>query len=344
MRQAEMKSPRNILVRDAPDAVAGAGEVLVRVAYSGICGSDVHAYLGEHPFIACPVVPGHEFSGVVAQVGDAIADWRIGQKVTVEPSLVCGDCLNCREGRYNICQSLRVIGCQAPGALSELVAVPAGKVIPLPEGMSFQTGALVEPAAVAVGIVSRGGYVGGKRVVVIGAGTIGLMTMQVARAHGADQVLQTDVIPERLRLARALGASHVVNVAERDLAGAITEAFGPDGADIIYECVGIEATIAEAIRVARKGSRIVVGGVFGQRTCVDMALVQDHELELLGALMYRRPDFLEAVRLLHEGLVEGRPLVTHRFELEQAADAFAMARRGGAEAIKVFIDVGHLGD
>lgn len=342
MKQAEMVAPGRVVVSDVPEPKAKAGEVLIRVAVSGVCGSDVHAYLGEHPFISCPVVPGHEFAGVIAKLGADVHGWRIGQKVTVEPSLVCGRCYNCRHGRYNICQDLRVIGCQAPGALAEYLSVPATKVIPLPETMSFEEGALVEPVAVGVHAVARGGYIGGRKVVVMGAGTIGLVTMQVAKAHGAAAVLQTDIIPQRLALAKSLGADYVANVTEQDLGEMIYAAFGSEGADIIYECVGIEKTIASAIQVARKGSRIVVAGVFGQRTCVDMALIQDRELELSGTLMYRRDDFQEAIRLISQGKVQVLPLVSHRFPLDQAAEAFETARTGSAEALKVLVRIGEV--
>jgi L-iditol 2-dehydrogenase len=339
MKQARMVQPGRIVIEEVPRPEPGPDEVVVRVFTVGVCGSDVHAYLGEHPFIDCPIVPGHEFAGVIDAVGPDVAEWERGQKVTVEPSLVCGACYNCRRGRYNICQNLQVIGCQTPGALAEYLAVPSSKLVPLPEGMSLEAGALVEPAAVAVGIVRQGGYIGGKKAVVMGAGTIGLMTMQVAKAHGAAVVLQTDVVDQRLERAAELGADATINVAEQELAAAIEEAFGADGADIVYECVGIEATIASAIRVARKGSRIVVGGVFGERTCVDMAYVQDHELELVGSLMYRRPDFIEAVRLLDEKLIRGLPLVTHRFPLDRAAEAFETALQGGETALKVLVQV-----
>ena len=340
MKQAEMVEPGKLVVSQVPDPVPGPGQVLIKVAYSGVCGSDVHAYLGEHPFISCPVVPGHEFSGLIAGLGHGVTAWEMGQPVTVEPSLVCGTCYNCRRGRYNICTNLKVIGCQAPGSMAEYITVPADKVIPLPQGMSLELGALVEPAAVGMGIVRRGGYVGGKKVVVMGAGTIGLMAMQVALAHGAASVMQTDVVPQRLALAQELGAGHAVNVRQQELAAAIREAFGPDGADLIYECVGIEATIASAIRVARKGSRIVVGGVFGRPTTVDMALVQDRELELLGSLMYKAGDFAEAVRLLSQGRVQGDRLISHRFTLDQIAQAFETAHTGGAGALKVLVRVG----
>jgi L-iditol 2-dehydrogenase len=340
MKQAEMVKPGQIVLHEAARPKPAAGEALIRIAKSGVCGSDVHAYLGEHPFISCPVTPGHEFSGVIAELGAGVQGLSVGSKVTVEPSLVCGTCYNCRRGRYNICQNLTVIGCQSPGAMAEYLAVPAGKVIPLPEGMSYEEGALVEPLAVAVRVVSRGGYVGGKKVVIQGAGTIGLLTMQAARAHGAAAALQVAVVASRLELARKLGADHVANVKEKSLASAIQEYFGPDGADIIYECVGVESTISQAIEVARKGSVIVVAGVFGKRVNVDMALVQDHELELIGTLMYTRPDFLEAVRLIAEKKVQVLPLVTHRYALDQAAQAFETARAGGEKALKVLVNVG----
>jgi len=348
MKQAEMVKPGQIAVSDVARPAPGKGETLIRVAVSGICGSDVHAWLGEHPFISCPVVPGHEFSGVIAELGPhpsplpkGEGELRVGQKVTVEPNLVCGSCYNCHRGKYNICMKLKVIGCQAPGAMAEYLVVPAAKVVPLPETMSYEEGALVEPLAVAVHAMARGGYPGGKKVVILGAGTIGLLTMQVAKAHGAAAALQVDIVPRRLALARELGADCVANAQEQDLASAIREFFGADGADIIYECVGVESTIASAIQVARKGSSIVVAGVFGKKSCVDMALVQDHELELIGTLMYTRTDFEEAIRLITAERVQVLPLVSHRYDLVQAAEAFETAQHGGEGAMKVLVYVGN---
>ncbi|MGC9399492.1 MAG: zinc-dependent alcohol dehydrogenase [Anaerolineae bacterium] len=338
MRQVELHAPEEIRLIETPRPQPGPQEVLIAVAEVGICGSDLHAYHGKHPFITLPVVPGHEFAGLVAEVGAEVTDFAPGDRVTVEPSLVCGECYNCRHGRYNICSNLRVIGCQTPGAMAETIAVPTEKVLRLPDGVSWVQGALAEPLAVGVRAARRAEFEPGANVMILGGGTIGLMTLQAAKALGAGTVMVSELLPERLALAKELGADVLVNPGETDLLDAVEETFGERRADVIIECVGIGATVREAIRVARKGTRIVIAGVFEQDISVSMGLVQDHELELIGTLMYVDDDFPTALRLLAEGQARAEPLVSHRFPLEEAAEAFAVAdeRQG---ALKVLIDV-----
>ncbi len=340
MRQAELHAPEDIRLIDAPRPEPGADEILIRVARVGVCGSDLHAYHGRHPFIDLPVVPGHEFAGTVAAVGAGVADFVPGQRVTVEPSLVCGTCYNCTHGRYNICDSLRVIGCQTVGAMADYIAVPACKVLALPDGMTWDQAAMVEPLAVGVHAVRVAQFAPGANVLVLGAGTIGLMTLQAARAAGAGQVMISDLLQDRLDLAQRLGADHAVNPQATDLAQALEEAFGPDRADVIIECVGVAATAREAVRVARKGTRIVLAGVFEEEVPLSLDLVQDRELELVGTLMYAGDDFSTALALVRDGKVDVDSLISHRFPLAQAAEAFATAddRR---HALKVLIEVGN---
>jgi len=337
-RQVELHAPEEIRIIDSPRPTPGPGELLIRVAKVGICGSDLHAYHGKHPFIDLPVVPGHEFAGAVAEVGEDIVAFAPGDRVTVEPSLVCGECYNCRHGRYNICEHLKVIGCQTPGAMADYLVVPAAKALRLPDALSWDQGALAEPLAVGVHIVRLAAFAPGADVLILGAGAIGLMTLQVAKAHNAGRVMITDILPERLALARQLGADFAINPQEEDLMAALEEHFGPSRADVILECVGVAATARDAVRVARKGSRIIIGGVYEEDAPLQLGLVQDRELELIGALMYAGADFATALRLLSNGEVRDEPLITHRFPLKDAAEAFAVADRR-AEALKVLIEI-----
>jgi len=337
MKQAELYAPESMRLIETDIPCPGAGEILIEVRRVGICGSDLHAYHGKHPFIQLPVVPGHEFSGLVAEVGENVRDFAPGQRVTVEPSLVCGECYNCRHNRYNICENLKVIGCQTTGALGEYLVVPADKVLAIPESVSFDQAALVEPAAVAVHAVRKGNMTPGANAYVMGGGTIGLMTLQVAKALGAGKVAISDLLPDRLSLARELGADETINPRIEDPQSKIQSIF-PDGVDIIFECVGVPATVHEAIRVARKGARLILAGVFEEDIPVPLGQVQDRELELIGTLMYQYDDFPTAIELIHSGQVKADPLISHHFPLEEAARAFSVAdSRSGA--LKVLIDV-----
>lgn len=340
MKQAELRAPLDVRLIESSRPKPGPEEILVAVARVGICGSDLHAYHGRHPFIQLPVVPGHEFAGTVAEVGANVRGFVPGQRVTVEPSLVCGVCYNCKQGRYNICERLRVIGCQTTGAMGEYLAVPAAKVLPLPDGMTWDQAALLEPLAVAVHAVRIARFRPGAKVLILGAGTIGLMALQAAKSLGAGRAMITDLIQDRLDLATELGADYTVNPKTTALALALEQAFGPERADVIFECVGIAATARDAIRVARKGTRIVVAGVYDEEVPVNLGLVQDRELELVGTLMYANEDFPTAIELVHSGKVRVEPLITHRFPLKEGARAFAVAD-GRQGALKVLIEVGN---
>jgi L-iditol 2-dehydrogenase len=339
MKQVELYAPESIRLIETPRPSPGADEILVATAIVGVCGSDLHAYHGRHPFIRLPVVPGHEFAGTVVEVGSDVDGFVPGQRVTVEPSLVCGHCYNCTLGRYNICEQLQVIGCQTTGAMGEYITVPAAKTILLPEDVTWDQAALAEPLAVGVHAVRVAQISPGADVLILGAGTIGLMTLQAAKALGAGRVMVTDLRQDRLSLALKLGADEAFDPTKTDLAARLGESLGPQRADAVIECVGVAATAREAIRVARKGTRIVLAGVFEEEVSVNLGLVQDRELELVGTLMYTDDDFGMALEMLRDGRAVAEPLITHRFSLEQAALAFATAD-SRENVLKVLIEVG----
>ena len=338
MRQVQLFAPEEIRLLEAPRPTPGPGELLIAVAVVGICGSDLHAYHGKHPFITLPVTPGHEFAGTVVEVGAEVTGFQPGDRVTVEPSLVCGECYNCTHGRYNICEQLAVIGCQTTGALADYLTVPASKALRLPDALTWDQAALAEPLAVAIHAVRLANFAPGAGVLVLGAGTIGLMMAQTAKALGAGWVLITDLMPERLALALCLGADGAVNPAADDLQDALERLFGHERADVIFECVGVGTTARQAIHLARKGTRIILAGVFEDDVAIPLGLVQDRELELVGTLMYADDDFATALALLEAGAVQAEPLITHRFPLEEAARAFAIADSRG-DALKVLVEV-----
>jgi L-iditol 2-dehydrogenase len=338
MRQAVMVSPGVIEFHDVLEPRAAADEVVIRVKRIGICGSDLHVNHGLHPFTSYPVVQGHEFSGVVEAVGEGVSGFRPGDKVTATPQIVCGTCRPCLRGDYHICDSLKVQGFQAPGCAQELFVTSAERTVRLPDQFTFEQGAMVEPTAVAVHAVSRAGAVSGRNVVVLGAGPIGNLVAQVARAAGAT-VLATDLSGFRLDVARQCGLPYTSNANQETLAEAVRHAFGGEGFDVALECVGIEATLSAAIDAIGKGGTIVVVGVFGERPRVAMGLVQDRELTLVGTLMYRYQDYERAVALMSSGDVVTSPLETKHFPFEQYADAYKFIDTHREECMKVFVDV-----
>ncbi|MFB3881276.1 MAG: zinc-binding dehydrogenase [Armatimonadota bacterium] len=338
MKQAVMVSPGVIGFRDIADPSAGSDDVLIRVKRIGICGSDIHVNHGSHPFTSYPIVQGHEFSGVVEAVGESVAGFQRGNKVTALPQIVCGRCRPCLRGDYHICDSLKVEGFQAPGCAQELFVTPASRAVWLPDSFTFEQGAMVEPTAVAVHAVSRAGGVAGKNVVVLGAGPIGNLVSQVARAEGA-RVLVTDLSEFRLDIARRCGIADTANAGAESLAESSRRVFGKEGFDIALECVGLEPTLSAAVDAIAKGGRIVIVGVFGEKPKVAVALVQDRELTLVGTLMYRRPDYERAVALIASGSVLTGPLETKHFPFEQYADAYRYIDEHREESMKVFVDV-----
>ncbi|NPV82438.1 MAG: alcohol dehydrogenase catalytic domain-containing protein [Candidatus Aminicenantes bacterium] len=337
MKQAILEKPQKIVFREAKKPEIADNEVLIKIKRIGICGSDIKAYYGKHPYIKCPIIQGHEFSGVVADLGRKVKKLRVGDKVTVRPQLVCGRCYLCKRGEYNICENLRVIGCQAEGAAQEFLKVDSNLVVRLPKKMSFEEGAMVEPVAVAVHAVGRAGRIRGNKVLVLGAGTIGNLTAQVAKSLGAKSVMITDLSNFRLRMARECGVDFTVNAGRTSLPEHLEKHFGPSKADLIFECVGEEKTINQAISVARKGSRIVVVGVFDYKPRTDVGLVQDRELSLIGSLMYKAEDYDAAIKLINTGRIKLRPLMSRTFHFDDYPRAYRFLEKSGDRVMKVFI-------
>jgi L-iditol 2-dehydrogenase len=323
---------------ELPDPAAD--EVLVTVKNCGICGSDFHAYTGEMPFMKPPLVLGHEFSGIVDKVGTAVKCTEPGARVTVEPSLVCHECLNCTTGNYHACEQLRVIGCQSVGAYAEKIIVPAERIHNLPDEVDFESGALIEPAAVGVHVVKRSGGVAGKNIAVLGAGPIGLMTARVAQTSGAKNVIITDIDDFKLSMAKKLGLEHTINVKKESFEDKVAEIFGKNGPDIWFECVGSGPTINQAINLARRSTTIVMVGVVPSNQVIEnMAFIQEHELTVIGCLIYNREDFARAIDMFKDGEINKDAVITHRYNFTDAAEAFALIEGKKENTLKVMLSM-----
>jgi 2-desacetyl-2-hydroxyethyl bacteriochlorophyllide A dehydrogenase len=339
MKQAVMTAPGQIEIRDVDAPQPQAGEVLLRIRRIGVCGSDVHVNHGKHPYTSYPVVQGHEFAAEVAAIGEGVTGIAVGAKATATPQNTCGTCRQCRRGDYHICDALAVRGFQAPGCAQEYYVTPAEKVLLLPDDFTFEQGALVEPAAVAVHAMGRvEGGVDGRNVVVLGAGPIGNLVAQVARSEAAG-VLITDLSDYRLEIARQCGLSATSNAGQEPLAAAVDRAFGPEGFDVAFECVGVEPTIAAAVECIQKGGTIVVVGVFGERPRVDLGYVQDRELSIRGTMMYKRADYEGAIERIASGGISTEPLISKHFPLDEYLAAYDFIDRAGDKTMKVLIDV-----
>lgn len=339
MLQQVMTEPGEIIFQEVPDPKANKGEVVVKIMKIGICGSDIHVYHGKHPFTSYPVTQGHEVAGEISEVGEGVSDFKVGQKVTIQPQVFCGQCYPCTHGKYNLCEELKVMGFQTTGVASRYFAVDASKVTLLPEDMSFDEGAMIEPLAVACHAVRRAGDVTGLKIAVLGAGPIGNLVAQTAKAMGAESVMITDVSDIRLDKARECGVDFAVNTKIQDFGEAMVQCFGPDKADVIYDCAGNDITMGQAIKYARKGSTIILVAVYAGMANVDLAVLNDHELDLNTSMMYRNEDYIEAIKLVNLGLIKLVPLMSKTFNFEDYLAAYEYIDANRETTMKVLIDV-----
>ena len=343
MKALVLNSPLDLAVRDIPDPGApGPGEVRVRVQSVGICGSDVHYY--EHGRIGdfvlrAPMVLGHEAAGVVEALGEGVESLAPGDTVAMEPGVPCGDCRECMTGRYNLCKDVRFWATPPyDGVLAENVNHPAALAFRLPDHMSTEEGALMEPLAVGVHACERGGVRPGCVVAVNGAGTIGCVTLLAALAYGASQVIVADVVPARLERARELGAAAVVDARSESLAEAVMAATGGRGADVGVECSGHPGGPQTLIDASAPAGRVVLVGMGPQPTSIDTVAAMVKEVDLATVFRYANA-YPTAIELTAAGRVPVAQLVTDRFEFEESVRAFEYARSPRPDTCKVMIGV-----
>lgn len=339
MKQAIMINPGNIEFRDVevPGELAP-NEILLKIQRIGVCGSDIHVFHGEHPATPYPVVQGHEYSATIAAVGEAVKSAKVGQRATARPQLVCGKCGPCLRGQYNACQELKVQGFQAPGVAQEYFVVPEDRLVVFPDSMSFEHGAMIEPAAVGAHSTSRSKGLEGKNVVISGAGTIGNLVAQFAKARGAKKVLITDVSDFKLNKARECGIVDTLNILKTSFAEGVKAAFGGEGYQVGFEAAGVQASLDVLIANVEKGGEVVILGVYAKNPTVNMYFVGEHELNLYGSMMYRHEDYQEAVRLISEGKIVLDPLVSIHFPFSQYPEAYKYIGESGDKVMKVMID------
>jgi L-iditol 2-dehydrogenase len=339
MRAAFCTASGTFELRELPRPLPGSGQVLVRVRSCGICGSDLDWFRGHFP--APTVCPGHEIAGEVVEIGPEVHDIGAGDRVAVEPLIACGSCPACRVGDYQICAGVQVLGVGCNGGFAEYVPVPEERVYHLPPDLDFAVGGLAEPAAVCVHGVRLGNVTLGDRVLVLGAGTIGLLSIMAARAAGAAEVAITARHAHQADMARRIGAAHVFPASpegDRERAHFVQE----HPPDVVIETVGGHGqTLDDAIQSVRAGGTVVLLGIFfSPPSCNALALVLK-EVRLVGSFTYgrrdRRPDFELALQMLASNAPVARDLVTHRFELARIRQAFDTASDKKQGAIKVAV-------
>ena len=333
MRAAVLTGPRAVTLEERPRPEPGPGELLIRVDAVGTCGSDVHYYdhgrIGEF-VVESPLVLGHEPAGTVVAAGPGADGHRVGQRVSIEPGRPDLSCVQCRAGRYNLCPDMRFFGTPPyDGAFCEYVAVHERFAYAVPDRLSDDAAALIEPLSVGIWANRKARVGPGRRVLVTGAGPIGLLCLQAARAFGATDVVVTDVNPHRLRLARDLGASQTLDVGETPLADAGIEV------DVLLECSGHPAAVGAAIRAVRRAGRAVLVGMGGDEIPLPLSHVQRRELEVTGTFRYANT-WPDAIAMVAAGRVDLDALVTGHYGLADVEQALTASARD-PQSVKVVI-------
>lgn len=330
MRAVVIHAPKDLRIDNYPDPAPGPGEVRVKIANGGICGSDLH-YYHHGGFgvvrIQQPMALGHEIAGVVAAVGDGVTGVKSGTRVAVNPSRPCGACLHCQEGMRNQCLDMRFLGSamrfpHVQGGFREFITIDATQAVPIADKLSLAEAAIAEPLAVCLHAGKQAGPLLGKRVLITGCGPIGALMILVSRFGGAAEIVVTDVADAPLAVAKKLGATHAINVATN--ANALDPWRAGKGVfDTLFEASGNQAALRTALDVLRPGATLVQLGLGGEMTLPINTIVAK-ELQLRGTFRFD-PEFELAVRLMGEGLIDVKPLITATMPFENAVAAFELA-------------------
>jgi len=344
MKSLLLSAYNQLEIAEMPLPNAGEGEVLVRVEACGICGSDVHGYDGSSGRRIPPIVMGHEAAGTVAAVGGGVDGYTRGDRVTFDSTVFCGACFYCRRGETNLCNRRQVIGVSCGdyrrhGAFAEFVAVPERIVHRLPAEIPFAEAAMLEAVSVALHAVRVSQAAGGETVLVVGAGMIGLLTIQAARAAGCGPIVATDLDATRLRLAKQMGADEVLQCSGAELTAEVLQLTGSHGADLTYEAVGRNETVAAAIECTRKGGTVTLIGNIQPEVTLPLQKVVSRQLRLQGSCA-SAGEFPQAIAMMAAGKIKAGPLISAVARLEEAPQWFGRLHAGEPNLMKVVLTPG----
>ncbi len=341
MRALLLSEYKKLSVVEMPTPEMGDDDVLVRIRACGICGSDIHGYDGSTGRRIPPLVMGHEAAGVIERVGQGVRGLVAGDRVSFDSTVSCGTCDFCRRGQINLCDNRSVLGVSCGdyrrhGAFAEYVAAPARIVYKLPDGVSFEQAALLESVSIAVHAVNRHIPKPGDTVVLVGAGMIGILLIQVLRAKGTTDVIAVDIDPQKLALAGRMGATHTLNATDTDVPAAVRQLTGGRGADVSFEVVGHSATVISAIGSLRKGGTVVLVGNLSPNVELPLQDVVSREISVLGSCA-SNGEIPECIELLTRGVVNVDPIISLRAPLDEGPELFARLYRGDKTLMKVII-------
>jgi D-arabinitol dehydrogenase (NADP+) len=327
MKSIVITKPGEIFILEKEIPIPLAKEVLIQVMASGICGTDLHIFNGEY-LGSYPVIPGHEFSGVVIEIGDQVKRFKVGDRVAVEPNISCDNCTNCLNNRQNFCLNWQAIGVTLPGGMEQFLAVPEKAVFNI-GSLPFDQGAFVEPLSCVVHGVEKAKIALGDRVAILGAGPIGDLILQMVRLQGASHVTMLENNPGRAELAHKLGADVVVEKLEQ---------LTPDYYDVAIDATGVIPLMNRTVEIVRKGGTVLLFGVppMGTKLELEAFTIFEKGLTLVSSYTSVRNSF-QAINLLQTGQINVEPLISHRLSLDEVQEAFEMIERRDAEVEKIII-------
>lgn len=339
MRAAVIDKPFSVELQEVGiPVIKQANEVKIQVIVTGICGSEIHAYHGTHPFRIPPVISGHELAGVVIEIGSEVKSVSVGDRVTVEPHYGCGVCRSCQTGNYNICKDKKVLGTQEwTGSFGEFIVVPEKTIVKLPDKVSYEQGALIEPLAVGVHAVRKAGVGLGDKVAVLGAGPIGLGLLLAAKSSGATQIFITDALDYNLEIAKKLGATSSINTIHENAVERILEETNGDGVDTVFIAVGIQSVLNDSFKMVRRGGKISEVALFGKKPEIDISYIQNKEIQLIGSNMYVRSDFEIAAEAIASNMFDTSLLISKVVPIEDVKSAMKMVDEKLENVIKVLL-------
>ena len=332
MKAAVLHSPKNIQLQEVEMPALNTGQIRIKLQSVGICGSDVHLYLG-HRVLSEPTILGHEGIGWVEEVGEAVEGFEVGQRVLVEPNVACGKCRYCLSGRGNICVNKKVIGVNAPGCFAEYLSLEASHCWKIPSEISDEDAVCVEPLAVAVHALACSRIKAGQKIAVFGLGAIGLLLTQLAISKGFE-VFVKDLNKEKEQFAEQIGAC--ILPSNEQLAQFMLE----NEIEAIFDCVGVAQATNLILETAPRGSEIVLVGLANEPCSFVPLRIAREEIRILPSIIYHHPaDFQETINLIKSGQVKPSKIISHRFTLDNFLEAITLASSGNAT--KVIIDIAH---
>lgn len=336
MKALLLSAPFKLELKDIEKPIPGDHDVLIKVEATGICGSDLHAYRGTHPFRIPPLFPGHEFAGRVEEVGKKVNNIQVGDSVTVEPWTHCGKCDYCLEGRTNLCSNKVAMGTNEwQGSFAEYVVAPEYAVYNLLGEVSYEEGALIEPLAASVHAVRRATIELGETALVFGAGTIGLGVLLFLNEAGITRTIVTDIDDFNLALAKQLGAAKTVNVKDELIHEVVHEITGGKGVDIVIIAAAAKNLIQEATTIIKKNGKIIIPAIFDEMLQVDMFKIVNCEHNIHGSWAYTKKDFNIVINFIALRKISPKPLITHHFSLNEANKAFTILDQRSEKVVKI---------